>query len=120
MSIPVFSGTQRRSNVQLAEVALEKAKVDQYSATQGILLEIEKAKTDYENAVNDLTVQEKNIALAQKIYDTALIKYREGVGSSLELNSAESTLYQAQGGYISALYNVLNTKTSLNKALGNY
>ncbi len=120
MSIPVFSGTQRRSNVQLAEVALEKAKVDQYSATQGILLEIEKAKTDYENAVNDLTVQEKNIALAQKIYDTALIKYREGVGSSLELNSAESTLYQAQGGYISALYNLLNTKTSLNKALGNY
>lgn len=120
MSIPIFSGTQRRTNVAQAEVSLEKAKVDQFSATQGIMLEVEKAKTDYQNALNDLNVQEKNIELAQKIYDTALIKYREGVGSSLELNSAESTLYQAQGSYIGALYNVLNTKTSLNKALGNY
>ncbi len=120
LSVPVFSGTQRRSNVQMAEVALEKAKVTQYTTTQGIMLEVEKAKTDYANAVNDLEVQKKNIELAQKIYNTTLIKYREGVGSSLELNSAESTLYQAQGSYIGALYNVLNTKTELNKALGNF
>lgn len=120
LSVPVFSGMQRRSNVQMAQVAYEKAKLDQFTATQGILLEVEKAKTDYMNAANDLEVQKKNIALAQKIYDTALIKYREGVGSSLELSTAESTLYQAQGSYIGALFNVLNTQTSLNKALGNY
>lgn len=120
LSVPVFSGTMRRSSVQLAEIALEKVRLEQYTATQGILLEVEKAKTDYQNALSDLGVQEKNIELAQKIYNTALIKYREGVGSSLELNNAESTLYQAQGSYIGTLYNVLNTKTSLNKALGNY
>ena len=83
-------------------------------------MEIEKAKTDYINAENDLNVQTQNIALAQRIYDTALIKYREGVGSSLELNSAESTLYQAQGGYVSAMFNMLNAKTALNKSLGYY
>lgn len=120
LSVPVFSGTMRRTNVQQAEIALEKVRLEQYTATQGILLEVEKAKTDYQNAMSDLEVQQKNIELAQKIYNTTLIKYREGVGSSLELNSAESTLYQAQGSYIGALYNVLNTKTSLNKALGNY
>ncbi len=120
LSVPVFSGTMRRTNVQQAEIALEKVRLEQYTATQGILLEVEKAKTDYQNAMSDLEVQQKNIELAQKIYNTTLIKYREGVGSSLELNSAESTLYQAQGSFIGALYNVLNTKTSLNKALGNY
>lgn len=120
LSVPVFSGTMRRTNVQQAEISLEKVRLEQYTATQGILLEVEKAKTDYQNAMSDLEVQQKNIELAQKIYNTTLIKYREGVGSSLELNSAESTLYQAQGSYIGALYNVLNTKTSLNKALGNY
>ena len=81
-------------------------------------MEIEKAKTDYINAESDFDIQKQNQELAQKIYDTALIKYREGVGSSLELNNAESTLYTAQGSYITALYNLLNTKTALNKSLG--
>lgn len=120
LSVPVFSGRERVTGVQSAQIALDKARIQQQSATQGILLEVEKAKTDYINADNDLNVQQQNIALAQKIYDTALIKYREGVGSSLELNNAESTLYQAQGNYMSALFNLLNAKTALNKSLGYY
>lgn len=120
LSIPVFSGMERRTGLQSAQIDLEKARLTQSNATQGILLEVEKAKTDYLNAENDLAVQEQTIALAHKIYNTALIKYREGVGSSLELNSAESTLYQAQGSYIGALFNMLNAKTALNKSLGYY
>ncbi len=118
MQIPIFSGFERKTNVQAAQIGFEKAQLSLQSATQGILLEIEKAKTDYLNAENDFDIQKQNNELAQKIYNTALIKYREGVGSSLELNNAESTLYMAQGSYISALYNLLNTKTALNKSLG--
>ncbi len=120
LSIPVFSGMERRTGVQAAEIALQKAQLQQQNATQGILLEVEKAKTDYLNAENDFNVQKQNIELAQRIYNTALIKYREGVGSSLELNNAESTLYQAQGNYISAMFALLNAKTALNKSLGYY
>lgn len=118
MQIPIFSGMERKTNVQAAQLAFEKAQLTLHSATQGILLEIEKAKTDYWNAESDFEIQKQNNELAQKIYNTALIKYREGVGSSLELNNAESTLYMAQGSYISALYNLLNTKIALNKSLG--
>jgi outer membrane protein len=120
LSIPVFSGMERKTNLQSAEIDLAKARLQQQTATQGIMLEVEKAKIDYLNAENDLNVQQQNIALAQKIYNTALIKYREGVGSSLELNNAESTLYQAQGSYMSAMFNLLNAKTTLNKSLGYY
>ena len=120
LSIPVFSGMERKTNLQSAEIDLAKARLQQQAATQGIMLEVEKAKVDYLNAENDLNVQKQNIALAQKIYNTALIKYREGVGSSLELNNAESTLYQAQGSYMSAMFNLLNAKTTLNKSLGYY
>lgn len=120
LSIPVFSGMERRTGVQAAEIALQKAQLQQQNATQGILLEVEKAKTDYLNAENDFNVQKQNIELAQRIYNTALIKYREGVGSSLELNNAESTLYQAQGNYVSAMFALLNAKTALNKSLGYY
>ncbi|MFI5171465.1 MAG: TolC family protein, partial [Chitinophagales bacterium] len=120
MQIPVFSGFQRKTTLQAAQIGLEKAQLDLTNATQGIMLEIETAKTNYLNAQTDLETQNKNIELAQKIYDTALIKYREGVGSSIELNNAESTLYMAQGNYINALFNLLNAQINLNKSLGYY
>lgn len=120
LDIPIFSGFMRKTNLQTAQIGLEKAQINQQVATQGIMLEIEKAKTDYLNAQTDLATQNKNIELAQKIYNTTLIKYKEGVGSSLELTSAESTLYAAQGSYIGALFNLLTAKTNLLKSLGYY
>lgn len=120
MQVPVFSGFQRRTSVQAAQIGLEKAQLDLQNATQGIMLEVETARTNYLNAQTDLDTQNKNIELAQKIYNTALIKYREGVGSSLELNNAESTLYMTQASYIQALFQLVNAQINLNKSLGYY
>jgi outer membrane protein TolC len=120
MDIPIFSGFNRRSVLEQARIGLEQAQLDQQQTTQGILLEIESARIAYLNAGNDLIAQEENSKLAEKIYNTTLIKYREGVGSSLELSNAESTLYQTQGSYIGALFNLLTAKTNLTKALGYY
>jgi len=120
MDIPIFSGFQRKATLTNAQLDLEKAQLNQQNTTQGILLEIESARTTYLNAQTDLQTQNENIALAQKIYNTTLIKYKAGVGSSIELTSAESTLYQTQGSYIGALYNLLTAKTNLTKSLGYY
>lgn len=120
MDIPIFSGFYRKSTLQNAQIGLEHAQLNQQNATQGILMEIENARITYLNAENDLATQQENIDLAQKIYNTTLIKYKAGVGSSIELTSAESTLYQTQGSYISALFNLLTAKTNLTKSLGYY
>lgn len=118
LQVPIFDGLQKKNTIQNARIGLEQAQLDQQKATQGIMLEIDKAKTDYLNAKNDVDNQMSNTGLAQKIYDVALEKYKQGVGSSLELTEAESSLYQAQGAYIGALYNLLNAQSKLKKALG--
>ena len=56
--------------------------------------------------------------VTQDIYDTTLIKFGEGVGSSLEVTQAESDLHQAQSAYINSLYDLLITKIDLDIALG--
>ncbi|MFN0274149.1 MAG: TolC family protein [Chitinophagales bacterium] len=118
MQVPIFDGLQKKNKIEYAQIGLQKVELLQQTTNQAIQLEIAKAKTDYENALNDFENQNENIALAEKIYNVSLIKYREGVGSSLELTSAESSLYQTQGSYIGALYNLLNAKANLKKALG--
>ncbi|MBC8173936.1 MAG: TolC family protein [Chitinophagales bacterium] len=118
LQIPIFDGLQKKNAIENAQIGLQKAELIQRNATQGILLEIEKTKTDYLNAQNELNNQLSNIQLAEKIYNVSMVKYREGVGSSLELTTAESALYQIQGAYIGALFNYLSAQTNLKKALG--
>jgi outer membrane protein TolC len=118
LQVPIFDGLQKKNKIENAQIGLQKVELLEQTTNQAIQLEIAKAKTDYENAVNDLENQNANILLAEKIYNVSLIKYREGVGSSLELTNAESSLYQTQGAYIGALYNLLNAKANLKKALG--
>ncbi|MEM9527074.1 MAG: TolC family protein, partial [Bacteroidota bacterium] len=59
-----------------------------------------------------------NLELAERIYETTQIKYREGVGSSLEVVQAEQALYESQANYLQALYDTLVAKEDLYLALG--
>jgi len=56
--------------------------------------------------------------LAQKIFDTTQIKYRSGVGSSIEVTQAEQALYQTQQNFIQARYQLLVSKQKLDTVLG--
>jgi outer membrane protein len=81
-------------------------------------LEFENAKTQYINALTSLDSRKKSLVLAEKIYNTSKIKFKEGVGSSLEITTAERDLYQAQANILDAQYNLIVTKVELDKALG--
>jgi outer membrane protein TolC len=58
------------------------------------------------------------LALAERILETTRIKYREGVGSSLEMTQAEQELYRTQANRLNALYDLVLAKAALDKALG--
>ena len=48
----------------------------------------------------------------------ARIKYKEGVGSNLEVVEADAALIQAEINYLGAIYDGLISKINLEKALG--
>lgn len=118
LNVPLFSGLMRDAKVERASFDLEKILNQKKDLERAILLEVKNARGNYRNAQTRVSLQKKNIELAQKIYDTAQIKYREGVGSSLEINQAENGLFTTQQNYTQALYDLLTAKTSLDKALG--
>ena len=57
-----------------------------------INLEVENARKSYLNAAERVRNQQRNLELAQRIYDTNQTKYKAGVGSSFELVTAEQRL----------------------------
>jgi outer membrane protein TolC len=70
------------------------------------------------NAQEELANAQKNIALAEKIYKVSQLKYKEGIGSSIELTTAEQQLYTTQANLLNAIYKVVVAKADINKALG--
>ncbi|MEM1327605.1 MAG: TolC family protein [Bacteroidota bacterium] len=118
LQVPIFNGMATKYKVQQAEVTLRKTEVELNEFERAATLEYQNARISYLNNKRTVAANERSLDLAQRIYDTTQIKYREGVGSSLEVTQAESELYQAQGNYISSLYDLLVAKTDLEKALG--
>ncbi len=119
LNVPIFDGLDKKAKVQRARLDLELAKNQKEDLERAITLEVKNARTNYLNADQRLQSQKKNLELAERIYKTTQVKYREGVGSSLEVTQAEQSLYSSQSNYMQALYDLLLAKARLEMALGN-
>lgn len=119
ISIGIFDGLQTHHRIQQSKLELLKAENNIKFIQQSIDLEISSAKTNLLNATASLEMQKKNIELAEGIYRSAKLKYEQGVGSNLEVMTAETSLKEAQTNYFSALYDALISKAEYDKANGN-
>lgn len=118
LNFPLFTGFQRKQKARQASLALQKNQEETYNLKMALELENENARITLKNNLLTLGNQKENMLLAEEIYNTARIKYKEGVGSSLEIMNAESALKEAQTNYFTALYEVIASRVDLQKALG--
>ncbi|MTB49350.1 TolC family protein [Lewinella sp. W8] len=117
-SIPIYDFGGRSARVERARLSQEKVVNQREDLARGISLEVTNARATLAAAQDRLSVTKDNVALAERIYETTQIKYREGVGASLEVVQAEQALYEAQANYLNALYEALVAKEDLFLALG--
>lgn len=120
LNIPIFDSYRTGAAYQQKKLTQLKAKNDLDDFKLQATVQFKAARSNYMNALNDYESQKRNLALAQKIFDKVKDKNKEGLATSFELSQSETDLTQTQGNYINAIYNLLVTKTELEKALGKY
>ena len=118
LNVPIFSGGQKYYRVKQAQLAVKKSDNDLYNLQNGINLQINQSQTAYINGLESLENQKRNRELAQEVLRVTKIKYEQGIGSSLEVTTAETSLKESETNYINSLYDALNNKVNLDKALG--
>lgn len=118
VNLPIFDGGQRRSRIREAQLNAEKVENTLSLAKQGIDLEQVISKATLRNSLSDLDIQERNLGLAQRVYDATKLKFENGLGSSFEVLQSDSDLQQAQANYFNALYNAVIAKITYQKSLG--
>jgi outer membrane protein TolC len=118
VSVPIFDGFARAARVQKARLQLEQSVNQIEDLKQTIDRDVQQAINDYSSALATLDNQQRNMELAEKVYNQTKKKYEIGTGSTTEINNADAELRIAQTNYINALYDAIIAKVDFLKATG--
>ena len=119
VTMPIFTGLQRHARTQQAKLKMQQADNNLQDIKRAIDLELASSLTTLQNTSASYKLQKKNIEIAEEVVRVAKIKYDQGVGSNLELVTAETALKEAQTNYYNALFDALAAKIDFDKANGN-
>ncbi len=118
LNFSLFDGLQRHNRIQQAKIAILKGENQIKNLELAAELETKMAEISYENAFVSLQTQKRNMDLAQHVFDVAQKKYEQGVGSNLEVTTAQTSLKEAQTNYYNSVYDMLVAKIDYQKAIG--
>ena len=65
-----------------------------------------------------MNVQLENMEISEDVYNVTKTKYKQGVGSNIEVINADAEFKEAQTNFFKALYQALLAKVDYDKALG--
>jgi outer membrane protein len=119
LSVPIFASGQRYSQIRKAQINLEKARTTKDMVADQLLLQEKQLRYNLVNANLQYKSQKENVEVSKRVYASMENKYRQGMASSLELTQANGQYLQAETNYVSALWNLLQTKVALDKLLNN-
>src|SRR5579872_416375 len=114
----LWDGGLTRGKVQEASADVDKAKIQLKSLDNGVDLEVREAFFNYTAAMAQVDAARDAQTAAQENYRVNAIRFKAGVGTSLELSDALLSETQAEDQYISALADLRISLVALQRAAG--
>jgi len=118
ITVPIFTGGQNRADLDAAKISARIEVANYEKAIQTAFREVADALVAGSSYASQIEAQAA-LSNAQQIrFDLAILRYRKGDDTYLNVLSAQQDLYSAQQGQLEAQYNKLASQISLYKALG--
>ena len=118
LSIPIFNGFRLRDNVKKAKLQEERVDWDEINLKLSVYAQYRQALAGYKSSIYYLHEQGENVNMAREVYNIVKLQYTEGVKAYLDVIVAETDLQTSEINYLNALFQVLESKINLEKAMG--
>jgi len=105
VTLSVFDGGITQAQIQEAQLLLEQLKVREAQTRQQIELDVRVASLALQRAAGELAAATKAVEQGRESVRLATARYQSGVGTSLELLTAQSNLALAEQSLASARFN---------------
>jgi outer membrane protein TolC len=118
MNVPIFDGLQKNFRIKQARLSLDKTNNTKENLERVIDFQREAAVNILKNSLATLDAQERNMQLAERVFNTTKKKYEQGLGSSFEILQSDQEFQTAQSNYFQALYDAVTAKIGYYRSLG--
>jgi outer membrane protein len=118
VSFPLFDGFRTNARVEQASVDRQKVHIAKLKAEEGMKIQVQAAELKMAEARKRIRGQEKNIEQAEKAVRIAETRYKNGVGTQLELLDTQVAMTRAQTNYAQAIYDYLVARAEWQYAVG--
>ena len=118
LAFPIFQGGKRIFQVRTAEWQVKRLDWVMVSLQNVIRTEYAQAMASYKGNLANYMALKENVQLASDVYNVIRLQYQQGIKTYLDVIIAESDLRSAQLNLYSSLYELLQSKVDVQKALG--
>ena len=117
MGVPIFSSGMRKARVDQAKIDYNIAQVNRDIMEDQLLLQEKQYKYNLQSSLDNFFLQQENVEVAQRVYDSYRRKFEQGMANSLDLTNANSNYLDAENNYMTAIMEVMNAKLQLDKLM---
>lgn len=118
VSVPIFEGFAKQARIKKAQLELQQTENNLDNLKLAIDNQVETARINMRSALASMDYQQRNMTLAQEVYEQTKRKYEQGLGSNIEITNAQTELRVAQNNYYGALYDAIIAKVDYLTATG--
>ncbi len=119
LALPIFQGNKRVLMIRQAELQYKRVDWDIISLKSRVNTQYAQALAIYKGNLYTYYSLKENVVLANDVYQTLDLQYKSGIKTYLDVIIAESDLRTTQLNYYNALFQLLQSKLDVQKALGN-
>ncbi|MBK7377869.1 MAG: TolC family protein [Ignavibacteriales bacterium] len=117
-AINLWQGNRTKNAVEQSTITFRQTEEQLQQAKEYTILNVNSKLLELKRVWELVTVQGKTVEVAERAYNIAKVRYKEGAGSQLELQNADQELKQARLNQVQSKYSYLITKFELEQLLG--
>jgi len=118
LTFPIFQGNKRIYEIRTAELQVKRLDWGIIFFKSLIRTEYAQALALYKGNLANYNALRENVQLANEVYNVIRLQYQQGIKTYLDVIIAESDLRTSQLNFFTALYQLLESKIDVQKALG--
>jgi outer membrane protein len=117
LAVPIFSSGMRKARVDQATIDYNMSQNNRIIMEDQLKLQEKQFRYNLQSSLENYDTQSENVEVAQRVYDSYLRKFEQGMATSLDLTQANGNYLDAEGNYMQAILEVMNAKLALDKLM---
>lgn len=117
-SINLFQGNQTKSRVEKSTITYNQTQEQLAMLKEATSAQVKAKILELKKVKSLITAHDRTIGLAERTYKIAMVRFKEGTGTQLEIKNADMEIRTAKTNRLQSVFNYIIAKSELESLMG--